>query len=105
LKVVYLLLTGVVVAGIDVFPMFKKRLDRFSIWSAIIFHMIMPFIVYSMYLEIPWVLKGGIVYFACSIPISILVLKEDKNAFRIIMMTSAVLGCFVGYLCGFVYNL
>ena len=96
MTVLYLSLIGVVLGIVDVLPMIKKRLDKFSIISAFVFHLIMPWVVYDSTISIHSIVKGGVLYFVLSLPIVILVLRDDKKAVPIILCTSTVLGLVCG---------
>ena len=52
---------GIVVGAIDVLPMIKMRLDKYSIISAYVFYFILPFVIFNIDLYgITWWLKGSI---------------------------------------------
>ena len=42
---------GIVVGAIDVLPMIKMRLDKYSIISAYVFYFILPFVIFNIYME------------------------------------------------------
>lgn len=90
------LLIGIVAGTIDILPMMIQQLDKYSIRSAFVFHLIMPLIIYHLGIAIPWWIKGGLVYLVCSIPILLLVSKDDKKSVPIIAVTSTVIGTIVG---------
>jgi len=90
------LLIGVVAGVIDILPMIKQKLDKYSISSAFVYHLIMPLIVYHLSIPIVWWLKGGLVYLISSIPILLLVAKDDKKSVPIIAATSVIIGTIVG---------
>lgn len=88
---------GIVLGGIDVFPMIKQKLDRFSILSAFVFHLLMPFVVYGISWHMdPW-LKGGCLYVLLALPMMIMVAKEDKKAVGMMAVSSCILGSICGY--------
>ncbi len=97
------LLTGVVFGTIDILPMLKMKLDKFSILSAFLFYLIVPFVVYNTDLfGMPWWLKGGVITLLLALPVIILVTKEGiKTAIPIIVM-SVVLGTLIGVVGKFV---
>ena len=67
-------LIGVIAGAIDVLPMIKMKLDRFSIVSAFVFYFILPFIILNTELfGMPWWLKGGVIGFALALPVIIIV--------------------------------
>jgi len=91
------LLIGVIVGTIDVLPMLKMKLDKYASLSAFTFYLIMPFIIFNLnLLENLWWIKGGIISLILSIPIIILVVKEDKMGALPIAIMAVVLGTFIG---------
>jgi len=91
------LLAGVVFGTIDILPMIKMKLDKYSITSAFVFYLIMPFIVYNTNLfRMPWWLKGGVVTLLLALPVIIVVAKDDVKAAAPILMMSVVLGTLIG---------
>jgi len=90
-------LVGVIAGIIDVLPMLKMKLDKYASLSAFTFYLIMPFIIFNLnLLENIWWIKGGIISLALSIPIIILVAKEDKMGVLPIAIMAIVLGTFIG---------
>lgn len=89
------LLIGIIFGAIDVLPMMKNKLDRYSIGSAFAYHVIMPLIVYHLAINIPWWIKGSIIYLVCASPVMILISKEDKKSVPIVAVTSVIIGFFV----------
>lgn len=72
---------GVIAGTIDVLPMLKMRLDKYSTASAFVFYCIMSFIVLHCELfGMPWWLKGAVFTVALTSPIMILVAKTDKKS-------------------------
>lgn len=92
------LLTGVVVGCIDIAPMIKMKLDRFSIISAFVFYLIAPFIVYSSSLfgNAAWWLKGGLTTLLLALPVVILVMKDGVKGGVPLVVMSVVLGVVIG---------
>lgn len=89
-------LIGIVVGIIDVLPMIKQKLDKHSIRSAFAYHLIMPLLLFHLNIAIPWWLTGGLVYLVCSVPILLLVSKDEKKSVPIIAVTSVIIGTIVG---------
>ena len=90
-------LIGIIAGAIDVLPMIKMKLDRFSIVSAFVFYFILPFIILNTELfGMPWWLKGGVTGLAMALPIIIMVAKEDKKSAPPMLIMSAVLGTLIG---------
>lgn len=90
-------LIGLIAGVIDVLPMIKMKLDKYAISSALMFYIILPFIIYNTDLfGMTWWLKGGIIALALAIPIIIIVSKEDKKSIAPMAIMSVVLGTFIG---------
>ena len=91
------LLIGIVAGGIDVLPMIKMKLDKYSIASAFVFYLILPFIILNIDLfGMAWWLTGGIVGIALALPVIIYVAKEDKKSAVPMCISSVVLGTIIG---------
>lgn len=90
------LLIGLIAGAIDVLPMIKQKLGKHSICSAFAYHVIMPFIIFHLTIGITWWIRGGLVYLVCSIPILLLVSKDDKKSIPVIAATSVIIGTIVG---------
>lgn len=92
-KILLTACVGIVVGIIDVLPMIKMKLDRYSIVSAFVFYFILPFVIFNIGLYgIAWWLKGGIVALALALPTIILVAKEDKKSVPPMLIMSVILG-------------
>lgn len=90
-------LLGFIIGTVDVIPMIKMKLDRYSIGSAFIFYTILPFMIFNIDLYgIVWWLKGGFVAFLLALPTIILVAKEDKKSIPPMLIMSIVLGTMLG---------
>lgn len=86
-------LIGILVGGVDILPMIKMKLDKFSITSAFIFYFTLPFIICNTDLYgLVWWLKGGLIGFALALPTIIMVAKDDKKSVPPMLIMSAVLG-------------
>lgn len=91
------LLIGIVAGVIDVLPMLKMKVDKYSTLSAFVYYLIMPFIVFSVkWFGSLWWLRGGVVALLMAIPVIILVAKEDKKSPIAMTIMSIVLGSLVG---------
>lgn len=96
---------GIVVGIIDILPMIKMKLDTYSITSAFIFYLILPFVIFNIdVFGMVWWLKGGIVGFVLALPTIIIVAKEDKKSVPPMLIMSAVLGTIIGVVGHFVMN-
>lgn len=87
------LLIGIVAGVVDVLPMIKMKLDKYSIASAFVFYLILPFIIFNIKFNgIAWWLKGGMVGLGLALPVIILAAREDKKSTVPMTVMSAVLG-------------
>jgi len=93
------LLIGIVAGVIDVLPMIKMKVDKYSCLSAFVYYIILPFIIFSLHwFDNLWWLKGGVVALLMAIPVIILVAKEDKKSPIAMTIMSIVLGSVIGVL-------
>ena len=103
LKIPLILAAMGIIAGIvDVLPMIKQKIDKYSCCSAFLFHLIMPIILYYLYIfpNVSKALLGGPVYLICALPIVALTAKFDKKSVPIILISSFI----IGTICGFIMN-
>lgn len=90
-------LIGIIAGAVDILPMIKMKLDRYSIASAFVFYFILPFVILNIDLfGLVWWLKGGVTGLAMAAPTIIMVAKEDKKSAPPMLIMSAVLGTLIG---------
>ena len=90
-------LIGIIAGAVDILPMIKMKLDRYSIASAFVFYFILPFVILNIDLfGLAWWLKGGVTGLAIAAPTIIMVAKEDKKSVPPMLIMSAVLGTLIG---------
>lgn len=91
------LLIGLVAGVIDVLPMIKMKVDKYSCLSAFVYYLIVPFVIFGInWLDNLWWIKGGIVSILIAIPVIILVAKEDKKSPVAMTIMSIILGSIIG---------
>ena len=91
------LLIGIVAGVIDVLPMIKMKVDKYSCISAFVYYLIVPFVIFGInWFSNLWWLRGGIVAILMAIPVIILVAKEDKKSPLAMTIMSIVLGSIIG---------
>ncbi len=91
------ILLGVGAGIIDIAPMVLKKLDKYSILSAFIQWVVLGVIIsYSNVFGLESWLNGLVVAELLSLPIAILVMKNDRESVPVILIMSAVLGSLVG---------
>ena len=99
----FTLLVGVVFGIIDILPMLKMKLDKYAIWSAFVFYLFVPFIIYNTNLfGMAWWLKGGVITLLLALPVIILVAKNGVKAAVPIAVMSVVLGTLISIVGKFV---
>lgn len=90
------LLIGILAGVIDILPMIRMKLDKYSVFSAFIHYLIAPFVIINTKLfGLPWWSKGGVINLLLAIPIIILVAKDDKKSIVPMTITSIVLGTLI----------
>lgn len=88
---------GVVAGIIDILPMFKMKLDKYSIASAFVYYLIVPFIIFNTELGNQiWFIKGGIIGFFLALPTIIMVARDDKKSAIPMVIMSFILGSLIG---------
>ena len=93
------LLIGIVAGVIDVLPMIKMKVDKYSCISAFVYYVIVPFVIFGVdWFDNLWWLRGGVVAILMAIPVIILVAKEDKKSPVAMTIMSIVLGSIIGVL-------
>ncbi len=105
MKFLLTLFIGIIVGIIDILPMIKMKVDKYSILSAFVYYLIVPFIIFDTNcLKNLWWLRGGIIAIMMAIPIIILVAKKDKKSPIAMTIMSIVLGTVIGIV-GHFFNL
>lgn len=90
-------LFGTIIGFLDILPMMKMKLDRYSIASAFVFYFVLPFVIWNVDLfGMAWWLKGGILGLALALPTIIVVAKEDKKSVPPMLLMSVILGTLTG---------
>lgn len=96
-EMLVILMLGIVAGLIDILPMIKMKLDKYSIGSAFTFYLILPIVIFkSMLFENIWWMRGGIIGLLLVIPVILIVLKEDKKAVGPMCVMSFALGSLIG---------
>ncbi len=91
------LLIGIVAGVIDILPMVKMKVDKYSCLSAFVYYLIVPFVIFGInWFGNLWWLRGGVVAILMAIPVIILVAKEDKKSPIAMTIMSIVLGTIIG---------
>lgn len=91
------LLIGIIAGIIDILPMIKMKVDKYSILSAFVYYVIVPFVIFRInWFGNIWWLRGGVVALLMAIPVIILVAKDDKKSPIAMTIMSIVLGSIIG---------
>ena len=91
------LLIGIIAGVIDVLPMIKMKLDKYSCLSAFAYYVILPFVIFGVnWFGDLWWLRGGFVAILMAVPTIVLVTKEDKKSPIMMAVMSIVLGSIIG---------
>ena len=91
------LLIGIFAGIIDILPMIKMKVDKYSTLSAFVYYLIVPFVIFGInWFERLWWFRGGIISILIAIPVIILVAKEDKKSPIAMTIMSIVLGSIIG---------
>jgi hypothetical protein len=90
------LLIGIIAGIIDIIPMIIQKLDKNSSLSAFVHWVVLGLIIPYVNWDIqPW-FKGVIVALLTTIPIMIIVYRQDKKALIPMTLFSIILGAGVG---------
>ena len=88
---------GIIAGLIDILPMLKMKLDKYSISSAFIFYFFMPFVILNINLfGMAWWLKGAVISLMLAVPVIIIAAKSDKKSIVPMFVMSIVLGTLIG---------
>jgi uncharacterized membrane protein len=98
MKFILCFLMGVIAGTIDILPMLKMKIDRYSVMSAFVFHLTAPLILSVITFPVSGWIKGGSVYMLLALPVIILVAKSDKKSVPIMIVSSLVIGAAIGLL-------
>ncbi len=91
------LLIGIIAGVIDVLPMIKMKVDKYSCLSAFAYYVILPFVIFGVnWFGDLWWLRGGFVAILMAVPTIVLVAKEDKKSPIMMAVMSIVLGSIIG---------
>ncbi len=91
------LLIGIIAGVIDVLPMIKMKVDKYSCLSAFAYYVILPFVIFGVnWFGDLWWLRGGFVAIPMAVPTIVLVAKEDKKSPIMMAVMSIVLGSIIG---------
>jgi hypothetical protein len=96
-KLLISLLIGIIAGIIDVIPMLLQKLDKHANMSAFTHWVVLGVVISYVQMPMPPYLKGIIVAVLTSLPVLILVSKDDKKSIVPILVMSVILGAGVGF--------
>lgn len=95
MEIVFTIFVGAVIGLIDALPMFLKKMDRASCWSAFLQYVVVTFVVFNTTLPQTGVnhwLVGPIVAVLMALPMVVMIGREEKKAVPIVLVNAVVLG-------------
>jgi len=88
---------GLVAGTIDIIPMIIQKLDKRATISAFLQYFFVSIIIVNIDLpHIAWWLQGGLISVALTLPVVVIVSKQDKKAVPIILSMALILGTLIG---------
>lgn len=97
-KLLLALFTGIIAGIIDIVPMILQKLDKYSIISAFIQWIVVTFVIIHIEFGMVGWLKGLIVAVLMSLPVIVLIMKNDAKSTVPILIMSIILGSLVGFI-------
>jgi hypothetical protein len=92
-------LVGIGIGVIDIVPMIRLKLPRYTIIAAFIHYFVATIVIFHINIPgISWWLKGGVLGFALMLPMLIHVGHDDKKPLPIMTVNAIVLGSLAGIL-------
>ncbi len=95
-----IILIGLVSAFIGIIPLFKRKADKYTVLSAFVLFLIMPYVVY--HLSLPWTQwwwKGMIVSAVLTLPLVITSGRGSSRCAFPLLLASVVVGAFISFRC------
>lgn len=87
------LVTGVIAGGVDVIPMFLKKLPKASCLSAFIQYVVVSIVIFHITLPcLPWWFMGCVVSLAMALPVLVLVADKERKSLPVIALNALILG-------------
>lgn len=90
------LLTGLVAGGVDVLPMWLKKLPKSSCLSAFIQYVVVAIVIFHIHIPcLPWWMEGGLVSLAMALPVLVLIAEKERKSVPVIAVNAVVLGVLI----------
>lgn len=91
------ILIGIIAGIVDIIPMIIQKLDKRAIISAFLQYFFVSIVIINISLpNIIWWLKGGLVSFALSLPVLVILPGSERKAIPVIALMSIIIGTMVG---------
>lgn len=91
-------ITGIVVGGVDVLPMWLKKLPKASCLSAFIQYVVVAIVIFHIHLPaLPWWLAGAFVSLAMALPVLVLIAEKERKSVPVIAVNALVLGVLIAW--------
>jgi hypothetical protein len=91
------IIIGLIAAGIDITPMIIRKMDKHFILSAFFVWIVLGIIIPKIQFITNSCLNGVIVAILFVLPMSFLIYKLDPKGLPVVIITTLILGCCVGY--------
>ena len=86
-----IILIGLVSAFIGIIPLFKRKADKYTVLSAFVLFLIMPYVVY--HLSLPWTQSAVL-----TLPLVITSGRGSSRCAFPLLLASVVVGAFISFL-------
>lgn len=98
MELVFTILIGVVIGVVNALPMFLKKMDKANCWSAFVQYVVVTFIIFNTtlpQLNVNDFLAGPIVSVLMTMPMVIMIAKNEKKAVPIVLVNAVILGLII----------
>lgn len=94
-----IILIGLVSGFIGILPLLRKKADKYSVLSAFVLFLLLPYIVY--HLNLPWAVwwwKGMVTGVALVLPLAIASGRGNSRYIFPLLLMAVVVGAFISFL-------
>lgn len=94
-----IVLIGLVAGFIGIFPLIRKKADKYSVLSAFVLYFMMPYIVFHLNLPgIQWWLKGIVTSLVLVLPLIIAAGRGNSRCIFPMLLMSVIVGAFISFM-------
>lgn len=94
-----IILIGLVSGFIGIVPLLRLKVDKYTIMSAFVFYLLMPYVIFHMSLPgIQWWLKGSVITLGLVLPLVIAAGRGNKKCIFPMLLMAVVVGAFITFL-------